>query len=394
MRDPLVGGTSERRSPRRVAVVITEMNQGGAERVALGIAAGLPPDLWESHLISLGTDADMLLPEAEKVFASVRLLPSASRADPGVTRALLEALSAPSSPTGPGFDLVHAHLPRAGVHARIAARRLRVPDIYTEHNVFEAYQALSRIANKWTLRLCNRVVAVSDSVARDVARHVSPDRLSVVPNGVAIAPLPGPSDRRRARATLGVLESEPLIGSVANLRSEKAQDVLLKAFSDVREQMPRARLAVIGADLGMGPPLKDLAGHLGLGDSVMFLGHRADATELMAGFDVFALSSRAEGLPLALLEAMVRGVPPVCTAVGGVAGVIEDHKSGRLVPAGSPESLSEALLEVLTDREGSARYGAAARAHVELEHSVQAMVDRYAELYEDAVLGTQRKGPR
>jgi glycosyltransferase involved in cell wall biosynthesis len=109
----------------------------------------------------------------------------------------------------------------------------------------------------------------------------------------------------------------------------------------------------------------------------------------MAGFDVFALSSRAEGLPLALLEAMVRGIPPVCTSVGGVAGVIDDHKSGRLVPASSPESLSEALLEVLSDREGTARYAAAARGYVERRHSVQAMVDRYADLYEEVVLGTR-----
>lgn len=362
----------------RIAYAVTAMHPGGAERILLALAERLAGDGREFHLISLGKETDALMPEARRVFASVTLLPSKFRWDPAVLGRMRGALE------DGGFALVHSHLPRASVYARLAARRLGLPEVYTEQSVWGYYRRPTRALNALTMPLCSRVVAVSERVAADVRSRMPESRVRIVRNAVPSPSAIAPQDRAEARRLLGVGQDGPLLINVGALRSAKAQDILIRAFADVRARIPSSRLAIIGQDQGRGPALRRLADDLGLADSVTFLGHRSDVTtKLLAGGDAFVLSSTHEGMPLSLLEAMLAGLPVVCTAVGGIPEVVEDGVSGRLVRPGSVTDLAHALLQVLDDGELAARLGRAARTVAAESFGEERMVAAYSELYED-----------
>jgi glycosyltransferase involved in cell wall biosynthesis len=178
-----------------------------------------------------------------------------------------------------------------------------------------------------------------------------------------------------------------VVGSVGNFTAKKDQATLLRAVAEV----PAADLGG-GGDavlvlVGLGPlegELRALARDLGIAERVVFAGSRDDVFALLPALDVFALSSRFEGLPIALLEAMASGVAPVATRVGGIPEVINDGRDGVLVDPGDPTGLAAALTRVLGDDDERARIGACARARAgdfDLVHAVR----RAEEIYRQAL---------
>ena len=123
----------------------------------------------------------------------------------------------------------------------------------------------------------------------------------------------------------------PVVGTVANLTAKKDQSTLLRAFAILRGDRPDARLVVVGAGV-LEDQLRREADQLGLGTSVLWAGSRPDVPQLLPAFDVFALTSRFEGLPIALLEGMAAGLPVVVTPVGGVGEVVTDGREGFFAP--------------------------------------------------------------
>jgi glycosyltransferase involved in cell wall biosynthesis len=138
-----------------------------------------------------------------------------------------------------------------------------------------------------------------------------------------------------------------------------------------------ARLLLLG-DGPLRRPLEDLAGRLGLGDCAHFAGYRPDAAPYLRAMDVFALSSRSEGMPQALLEAAIVGVPAVAAAVGGIPEVVDDGRTGLLFPPGDEAALTGGLHRLLTDRPAALRLSTAAREVVEARYSVRRMAANYA----------------
>ena len=143
---------------------------------------------------------------------------------------------------------------------------------------------------------------------------------------------------------------------------------------------------VIAVDGPLRAELEACAAQLGLGDRVRFLGARTDMPRIYRALDAFVSTSRWEGLSNVLLEAMASGLPPVMTRVEGVARVITEGQDGLMVPPGDPAAAASALVRVLTEPGLAARLGAAARAKVQREFSLERMVARYEALY-DEVLG-------
>lgn len=370
--------------PVRVAVVVNSLDRGGAERIVVDLARGLAPARWRSHLFTFGKETDALMTEARKVFLSVDVIERHTRMDPLVARRLASALHRRTTAEGP-FGLVHAHLPWAGLHSRFAARAVGLPSVYTEHSLPMSRHPITRVLNAATITMDDATVAVSEVVEEGLLRRVPRARVHLIPNGVPVPPRPSQEDRERARAALGVEPGALVLGTVANLRSSKAQDILIEAFAIVSRERPDTRLVMVGADQGSGPMLREVVGRLRLADRVSFLGPRGDAVELMCGFDVFVLSSRFEGLPLALLEAMMRAVPVVSTAVGGIPTAVESGVSGRLAAPGSPGALADAILKTLADADGARRMGEAARRRAVADFSVGAMVAKYERVYEQVL---------
>lgn len=286
-------------------------------------------------------------------------------------------------------DVIHGYLFGPNLFAAIAGRLAGVPAVIVSKRNVDRFETRRQIAvQRFAHRLATRATAVSEAVADTVVELGVPrDRVVVIPNGV---------DSRRFGA--GVANGDggaprngmPVIGSVGCLAPRKDYGTLLAALGTLKSEGRRFRAMLVG-DGPERAQLETLAGSLGLADRVEFLGERPDVERLLPQMDVFALSSREEGIPNALLEAMAAGRPSVATAVGGTPEVLTDGETGWLVPAGDAAALAGALREALEDRAEAGRRGSAARHAVESRMGIDAMVRRYETLYRD-VVSERRRG--
>lgn len=195
------------------------------------------------------------------------------------------------------------------------------------------------------------------------------------------------------RPDLGFGPGCRVIGTVGRVQDVKDHAALVDAFVLLRAQLPQLAASLRLAIVGDGPllaPLRDKVRALGLDGMAWLPGARADIPELMRGFDVYAISSIAEGTPGSVLEAMASGLPVAGTRVGGMPEVIDDGRTGHLVPPRDPEAMAAALARYLQAPELAAAHGAAGRARVLSHYSMTAMVANYQALY-DRLL--ERKTP-
>ncbi|MFD8599557.1 glycosyltransferase [Kitasatospora sp. NPDC059646] len=335
--------------PARVLWLAKGLGRGGAEQLLVNCARHADRSRWAVEVAYVLPHKDALAPALEAAGVAVHCLGGApGRRWPLRLRALLAERR---------YDLVHTHMPVPAVAARLLTAGRRTPRlVHTEHNLWERYRLPTRWANALTYGRNDAVIAVSHAVAAGIGRRLPGGRLTVVHHGPDLGDAPsGPAARRAARAELGLPEEALVVGTVGNLTAKKDQASLLAAFALLRRRRPDARLVLVGTG-PLEPRLRELAG-----DGVLFAGSRADVPALLPGWDVFCLSSRQEGLPVALMEAMASGLPSVVTRVGGMPEVLDDGVEGRLVAPGDPARLAAALDGLAADRGLRERMGAAAR---------------------------------
>ena len=227
----------------------------------------------------------------------------------------------------------------------------------------------------WMNRLvlaCSEVVLPSRNLVR-IATEVwklNPKRVLYVPNGIDLTRFSAPDRAQRTEI--------PTIGTIAALREEKNLGRLLRAFAIAASRTP-GRLTIVG-DGAERAGLTALAAELGVADRVLFTGHRDDTPALYAGFDLFALSSDTEQMPLSLIEAMACGLPAASTDVGDVRSMLPPEQDGFVVPL-SDDTLADALTALLRDRALRLRLGAANLAKATRDFADTAMFDRYRTLW-------------
>jgi glycosyltransferase involved in cell wall biosynthesis len=285
-------------------------------------------------------------------------------------------------------DVIHGYLFGPNLFAVLAGRLCGVPVVAVAKRNVDAFETpRQRAAQRRIHRMATHVTAVSDAVAETVVAFGVPrGRITVIPNGVDVARFGGdPLDR----AALGARGGETVIGSVGALAPRKDYGTLLEALALVAKRHPRFHATLVG-DGPERAALEARAAELGLGSRTTFLGERPDIDRLLPAMDVFVLSSREEGIPNALLEAMAAGRPSVATAVGGTPEVLEGGVTGWLVPPADPAALAEALAQVMEDPAEAARRGGAARAAVHARMSIEAMARRHEEFYTLAAAGGGR----
>jgi glycosyltransferase involved in cell wall biosynthesis len=188
------------------------------------------------------------------------------------------------------------------------------------------------------------------------------------------------------RRELGIDPAQPVIGTVAQLRPEKALDVLIDATAKLRDKYPGLHLVIAGEGRER-EPLERLIAAQGMQGAVHLLGYRLDVPDVLASFDVAVCCSDFEGGPLSVMEYMDAGLPIVATDVGGLPELIEDGVSGLLVPPRDPAALAGAIEALLEDQTKAERLGREARERGR-RHGVDAWVARIEALY-DELLSSQ-----
>jgi glycosyltransferase involved in cell wall biosynthesis len=279
-------------------------------------------------------------------------------------------------------DVVHTHGYRVDVVDGFGFRHDGLPTVSTAHGFVggglrnRGYEWLQRRA----LRFYHGVAAVSRSVARRlVGSGVPESRIRILPNAWHAT---SPSlTRAAARAQLGLQESQFHIGWVGRIEQEKGLDVMLAALAAI--QRAPCHLSVIG-DGSLAALMRRRAMSLHVADRVSWHGPVALAERYLIAFDALVLSSRTEGVPMVLLEAMAAELPVVATSVGGVPDTISTREA-LLVPPGRPEAIAEAVQRVWADPASAAWRARAARARVQQEFGVDAWVRNYRSLYLDAM---------
>jgi glycosyltransferase involved in cell wall biosynthesis len=375
-------------APLRVCLV-TEASGGGVGRHFLDLATGLTARGVDVACIYSPLRADRSFQNRLEQTIGPRFVPLSMRraihpldavATWRMTRLLREL--------GP-FDVVHGHSSKGGALARLAARALGTAAVYTPH----AFVTLDPLLPAWKRLLYGRlerylarssaaVIAVSEEEAAHARQlGIAAAKVHIVPNGIDCPALP---PRALARSRLGLGEAEFAVGFAGRLTSQKAPDLLLAAFAKIAERWPLAHLVMIGG----GPleqVLREQVAVQGLDRRVHLLGE-TEAVSVMPALDLFCLSSRYEGMPYVLLEALAAGLPIVATRVGGVRSCVTHDVNGLLVEPGDSGELAQALSRLAGDaalRRRLARASGALAQRFTAEQMVEQTLQVYAYVVRD-----------
>jgi glycosyltransferase involved in cell wall biosynthesis len=231
--------------------------------------------------------------------------------------------------------------------------------------------------------LSSKVVAVSDGEKRLlIKRGVKKRKISVVYNGIDLAPYTSSEDLKPLRKELSIKEYFPVVGTVARLTPVKGLTYLLRSIPSVLVSFPDAQFLIVGGGR-LQNALKEEAVGLGIEKHVIFTGSRQDVPPLLKLFDIFVLPSLKEGLPFAIIEAMANAKPVIATDVEGNREVVKDGRSGMLVPPKDPQRLAEAIIHLLKDKEKAARMGNAGFSRVEEKFSDEKFTQNLENVIED-----------
>ncbi|HEX6693851.1 MAG TPA: glycosyltransferase family 4 protein, partial [Longimicrobiales bacterium] len=351
---------------------------GGGETIFLQVAAGMRERGWHPRTIVLGPG--WVLDNANALNLPVDQVSTSGRFDVGYIRRIRQLTLEHD------VDLIHAHLFSPAVYASLVGALTGTPVVATFHGASDTdrggamrdlrYRLISHQAH---------VVCVSESL-RTAARQLPGLRkaaVSVVPNGIDTV-LFGRADGGAARRSLGVADSDVLVGAVGNVREAKDFGTLLRAAALLAPD-PRIRFAIIGERTEpLHGELLAIRNALNLGDRVTFHGFRTDVPELMAAFDLLAISSSSEGFSLAAVQAMAAGRAVVATRSGGPEEIITSEIDGILVPVSDPAALAGAIRRVADDPALRDRLGSAARRTAADRFSMSAMLDGYERIYREA----------
>ncbi len=288
--------------------------------------------------------------------------------------------------------ILHCHKHKTTALGTAAAIFSGIPYVISHvHGMNRTRTLLTRLINWLILKQTALIIGVSERVRQDILKTnwgLAPEKVVTVWNGIDITPVDAISlNRKLARIKMGVSEREFVFGSVGRLAKTKGHKYLLTAFSEIRSKCPDARVVIIGE----GPLRRDLeeqARELGITHHVLFPGFRSDVLELLPGFDIFVLPSIAEGLSLALLEAMASKLPVIASDIGGIPEVFGDKEIGRLIPSKDIAALGNAMLEIYSlDKRSKMLLGENARIRIESEFNIDFMCKKLVGLYESLLMG-------
>ena len=377
----IAGGT-------RIAYVIGELGKGGAEYQLYELVRGLDRARFVPTVFALSTGGYWAA-RLRELGVTVAELPSRGSIDPGRLAALRRALAAFAP------HVLHTVLWSGNAYGRLAAIGLGIPVVVTAERNVVRRPAWQRLLERGLDRMTDRYLVNSAAIVTELVERggLLRDKMQVIHNGIDLAGLPAfDPDRRRARAALGFDPARRLVAQVGRLEPQKDHPTFLAAAARVAATVADVDFLIVGEGR-LESSLREEAAGLGIADRVRFTGVRNDVPVLLGAVDVLALTSRWEGLPNVVIEAMATGAVAVATDVGGARELIVPGETGDVVAVGCADLVADAILELLADPARASRLALAARARVEERFAVGAMVRRteaaYAELLREAGVGVR-----
>jgi glycosyltransferase involved in cell wall biosynthesis len=369
-----------------VVHVLSSFQMGGQERVALDLAIHQARSGLRVTALSLAPPPDG--PLAVEFLAGGVEVDRVARAKPGVDPMLGFRLAAWFRKNR--VDLVHTHNRMALIYGAPAAWLAGAAVVHTKHGS-NPRGGTRLLAGNLAGRFVDAFVAVSPETAAFARRRREIDarRLLVIPNGIPLTRFhPDPAERARVREELGIAADAWVVGTVGRLAVEKNQALLLRAAGPL---LGRRACVVLVGDGPLRGELAELAALLGVSEFVHLVGARTDVPGLLNAFDAFVLCSDTEGLPLAVPEAMATGLPVVATRVGGIPTVVEEGRTGFLVPAGDEIELRNRLARLQADPGMGRACGEQGRLAAAARFSSEQMQRSYAEIYERLLSRRRRR---
>ncbi|MCA9033679.1 MAG: glycosyltransferase [Planctomycetaceae bacterium] len=366
----------------RVAFVIPTLDQSGAERQLTLLATGLPRDRYIVKVFALnrgGHYADQLRNHG----IEVEVLEKRFRFDL-LTWIRLRRGLAEFCP-----DFVQSYLFAANAYVRLPAvcpPRARV--IVCERCVDSWKSAWQLKIDRWMLGRTWAMTANSRGVADFyMSIGVPVNFITVIPNGMPRPkqPVDPAAERQKARQTLGLRSDDRVVGFVGRLARQKRLQDLIWSFQLLRQTITNGKLVLIGD----GPErvaLEELAINLDCRHLIHFAGHRSDAYQLAAAFDVFVLPSEFEGMSNSLMEAMSLRLPVVASDIAPNQELIQHETTGLLYPVGKSADLTMAMKRLFDDMNLAEKLADAGQQKITESHCVEHMVARHCQLYESGII--------
>ena len=381
------------KTPIRVAYVLTPITFGGAEKVSLNFLSNFDRKHIDLHVIALVRPWEkppLLLVEVKRLGIAYTTLPT--RVRPGIDplRILRVIWALYRIFRQQRFDLLHSHGYFADVCALPIARLRRIPALSTCHGFVNTNWKL-RLNNRmdlWALKLCKRLLAVSDGIRNGLEEQgINKERIQVITNAVPIPPLATQGDKGRYcfRRKQGISPEEFVFVYVGRLSEEKGLYYLLEAFAGLIRSDICARLFLIG-DGPQFEMLKQRVTELDLTRQILLTGFQKQISPWLAIADCFVLPSLTEGTPMSMLEAMAAGVTILATEVGGVPDVIASNVNGLLVPSANAEALQKGMSQIIAQPELREKYRREARKTVEVHYSIQPWCQKILQIYQGLCL--------
>jgi glycosyltransferase involved in cell wall biosynthesis len=368
---------------RKVIFLVDSLNVGGTETQAVELATRLSPERYEVTLGCLRARGPLL----EKLAgSSVSVREFYPKGGFDSVQGIYQVLRLAAFLRRGRFRIVHAHDLYSNFMAIPAAVIARVPVIISSQRDLghlDFYKTKRRI---WLRRLQNFSTAVltNANAVRDAVlaeNDFAASKVRVICNGVDLDRFKQGSRDRAWLAPGG--PQEKWIVLVGNMHSDvKGHPTLIAAAEPLAREFPGTRFVLVG-DGAMRKDFEQDVARRGIEQNFMFLGRRDDVARILGCCDVAVLPSKAEGLPNAILEYLAAGLPTVASRVGGNAEIVQDGKTGLLVPAGDSTALAEALLQLLRDPELGATLARDGRDYVASEFGFQRMIEKTDQLYSE-----------
>ena len=363
----------------KLLLLIPTLDRSGAEKQLTLLAANLPRPEFEVEVVAL-TRSGPYAADLEQAGVRLTILGKRFKGDL-FAYWRLKSLLRRRNP-----DILHTWLFAANAYGRLAAGGHPPFKIVVSERCVDSWKSGWQLwLDRKLVQRTTRLVGNSHSVA-DFYRSlgVPAEKLAVVHNGVdvpAVASATSAAEMRdAARKNLGIAANTLVVGYVGRLARQKRLDDLIWAFELIRVQQENVCFVIIGD----GPErerLERFAVNLQIDDRIKFIGHRHDATQLLAAFDLFWLASDFEGLSNSIMEAMGAGLPVVASDIPPNRELVLDGETGNLAPVGDRVAFAQLAQRLLNDNELSRQFGEAARHRISTEFSVAKMVEGYARIY-------------